>query len=224
MWPFGNIQKFLYRVRYNGVVVLTKTENIAPKVSWYRKKSHSAYLIPPDIDPVKDGNFHVIEYNQNDAVPLADIIDVLPDQVKEIEPLIANAICVGIANKASDETGIPKEDEELYRKVIAWMQQYEGTTLIYQLWRWGYFKYERWYKQLNNLDRERIDSVVFPRDLQRLGVNPTYIYEREKSTIVPDLFKRPEPKWAWLEPYIPWICVTALLIVLLYYAFSVFHL
>jgi hypothetical protein len=214
-------QKYLMKVRYNGVITFTNSLTLAPMASWFRKKYHSAYLIPPDIAPIRDGNNHIIDYNQNDAVPLADLIDIIPDQIIQIEPLIAKKVIKGIDNLYEDEKdgiiNLSPEFKEQLERVREWMLRYQGTTLIYQLWRWGYLKGETWYKSFRNLDREEVENVVFPTKLTRVGLNPVYLFEREKSTMVPDIIKRPEPKWAWLEPYIYPILAVILIIVALYY-------
>jgi len=215
MWPFDK-ESYLMKVRYNGVVTFTTRMALAPLVSWYRKKHHSAYLIPPNIAPTRNGMNHEINYNDGDAVPLADLIDIIPDQIVKIEPLIAEEIIKGIDNLYEDEKAgvinLSPEFKEQLERVKEWMNRYQGTTLIYQLWRWGYFKGETWYKSFRNLDREKVETVVFPEKLVRVGVNPVYIFEREKSTMVVDILKRPEPKWAWLGEYIIPICITILLL------------
>ena len=206
-----NKQKFYLRVAYNNVIVFTKKQDIKPIVSWFMKKSKVAYLIPPEINPIRDGNLHEIRYEQSDSTPLADLIDVIPDQVKLIEPLIATAVITGIDNLLEDETNgsiiISKPFREQLERIKNWMNRYQGTKLIYQLWRWGYFKGETWYKCLHNADREKIEAVVFPQKLSRVGMKPQYLYEREKSTMVPDILRRTEPKWAWLADVLPWIAI-----------------
>ena len=98
------------------------------------------------------------------------------------------------------------EEEEKLSRVKQWLDSRAGTAKLYQLWRWGYLKKESWYKKLGN--KQKIESLVFPKKIQRVGLRPYYLYEREHSTMIPDIIRRPESKFGWLEGP-----VTALIIV-----------
>lgn len=229
---FFNKEKYSIRGIYNGVVVFRKNEPVRGQLSIYQISKKLAYLIPPELQPIREGDRHRIDYNLHDSCPLEDIKDIAPELVEDLEKQIVGAYreCIDQTlnltkndpEKLLQERPLTQKEIESLTKAKNWLQRYElnVTGSFYNLWRWGLLKKQQWFISMRYVPTP--ESLVFPKKITRVGLRPGYLFEREHATIVQDAIRRKEPEWAWIKEIIPWLCLL-LLGVLIFLAITSKH-
>jgi hypothetical protein len=217
-----NKQKYVIRTIFNGQLVSRKSERVQGQSAFYLKKSKLAYMIP-DRSPINEGNSHLIDYEISDACPLADLRDIAPDMIWELEHQIVSAYSKAVDLTLNDPEKLlencPLSDIERIQleKAKGWLDRYKAGPMLgrfYNLWRWGYLKGEAWYKALVYVPSP--EMLVFPKKYVRVGVHPKVFYALEKSTMATDIIRRQEPPWEWLKELIIPVLVFAVICFIIY--------
>jgi hypothetical protein len=215
-------QVYVIRTIFNGRLVSRKSEKVQGQSAVYLKKAKLAYLIPSGA-PISEGNSHLLDYDINDACPLADLRDIAPEMIYELEKQIVGAYRKAIDLTLTDPEHLleacPLTEKEVseMKNAKAWLDSYQGRLCgrFYNLWRWGYLKGEAWYKNLVYVPSP--EMLVFPKKYVRVGVNPKFFFALEKSTMATDIIRRQEPAWEWLKELILPAVVLLSIVLIVYF-------